>query len=480
MTKRDYDSDRSRVCASCCPNPKINYSLSRTDPYAIYSKGMPHDSTGFVDKSAICKYINALLKKSLDELNQVPKGGIEKQLDPSSAFNDNVTELSRHINLKNVPKIDSLEYAAYIIELYNMMLARDIKFDDYSSNPIISNAINSLSQLSEYTGPSITNTTIFRGLAQGDVIGPYISQFLYIDFSENNNIVSQKFSFPPISDFLRDIPTLVSCLNGTPTESFGTYGTPRYIMTGRDLAVVIRNAQPGDIFLNVVKILATIGIPMNPELPVNQNISPYNNFGIIDIVSCLGSVVRLASLVAMCNKNKALFLRPEEGGLIVERNRLNISNNPDISEEIVNNPIMTDILTANGNYLLTQAYPEGAELASSWPSINASIAAAQSIVIKFFYKMSDSITLFAPDNTGSTLVNSGFISTVRNEIDKLVSNCGYGNSWAGTQYRIDVVKGIKLGEKVAIDFLRKHSSYYPQKVKVHIKRFNGKTVIIEN
>jgi membrane-associated phospholipid phosphatase len=479
--KDNCEYDCLKKCPNCKPNSAINKSLSRNDPYALYSKGLPHDSNGFVDKTAYCKYINAIINQSVDELNNVPKGGSLKQVDASAGWNDDLPDIIKLNNLGTVPKIDSPEYAANLIELYDMAYCRDVSFSDYTTDAKITTAINSLSQLSAYHGPAITVTTIFRGLSQGDVVGPYISQFLYLSYNTGGTITfDQKRAFKGPTDFMLTMPNAVSAQNGTTLESFGPNIPPRYIINGRDLAISTRLDEPYGIFYNAALVLYTLAIPQNPELPVNNNIGPFINFGKVDVLSCLGQVTRLAALACWCYKNRALLLRPEEGGIIVERKRLNIPNNPSIDDEIINNPIIATIFALNNTNLLPQAYPEGSPLHPSWPSGHATLAAAQAIILKFFFKTSDTMNLFAPDATGSNLVPSGYTSTVRNEIDKLTSNCGYGRSWASIHYRLDVEKGIKLGEKVGIAFLKKHVTGYPQKVKVHIKRYNGKTVVIEN
>jgi hypothetical protein len=63
----------------------------------------------------------------------------------------------------------------------------DINFSDYETNPMVALAVAAeVSQLASFTGPkshgSITPKTLFRGFAAGDVIGPYVSQFMLKSF----------------------------------------------------------------------------------------------------------------------------------------------------------------------------------------------------------------------------------------------------------------------------------------------------------
>ena len=468
-------------CVSCRPNVNINKSLARSDPYALYSKGLPHDSNGFVNMSEYCKYIKALSDNDIRKLNNVTKGGSLKQLDTGAAWNSDVPEISKHMNLKTVPTLKSNAYAANIVEIYDMALCRDVLFSNYATDPLILNAINSLSQLTEYDGPPITNTTIFRGLSQGDVIGPYISQFLYISYLESGLIIRDQLK-PSYGgpDFMITFTNAVSVQNGTVLEGYGISTSPQYILNGRDLATIVKNDEPYAPFYRAALILYTLGIGQNADLPVNANIEPLINFGKVDVLTSIATVCRKAMLACWCHKNKALFIRPEEGGIIVERQRLGIANNPDISLEITNNPVLASIFALNGNYLLPQAYPEGCPASPSWPSEHATIAGAASIILKFFFNTSASMTLLEPDVLGTSLINSGFNSTIHNEINKLVSNCAYGRCWAGVNYRLDVIKGIKLGETVALEYLKNHVASYSQKVKVTLRTYKNKEVVIEN
>lgn len=471
-------------CQTCTPNSLINPNIHRNDPYALYSKALPHDNNAFVDKKAYCKYFNALLSQNIRKVNEVPLGGTTKQVDPAAAWSNDMPRIVKCGDLFKcfkLPKISSPEYAANLVEEYAMALSRDVPFSDYAISPIITASINSMSILTAYNGPALTPSTIFRGQSHGDLIGPYISQFLYLDYKEGGFTRNQKYPSYGPTNFMVTFATTLSVENGTVTESFGPQTPAKYILDGRDLSIVVHADEPFLLGYHAALVLFTLNTPINPGIPINANNGPFINLTARpDVEISIGTVTRYALLAAWCFKNRALFLRPEEGGIIVERSRLNIPENPQLSPEILTNPILNDIFALYSNHLLPQAYPEGSPAHPSWPSGHATIIGANITILKFFFDGSTPMALFAPDATGANLVPTGIMSNVNNELNKLASNCAIGRNWAGIHYRTDAINGIKLGEKIALEYLGKHIKAYPQKVKVSLRLYCGKKVTISN
>lgn len=68
-------------------------------------------------------------------------------------------------------KFDSLIYQA---------LLRDVSFDDYATSSLVAEAIADLNQLSDFRGQRpVTHLNLFRGMAPGCEIGPFMSQFFF-------------------------------------------------------------------------------------------------------------------------------------------------------------------------------------------------------------------------------------------------------------------------------------------------------------
>lgn len=64
-----------------------------------------------------------------------------------------------------------------------MALTRDVPFADYDINALTNAAAADLNAMSDFRGPKVagfvTTGTLYRGLTPGDLVGPYISQFLW-------------------------------------------------------------------------------------------------------------------------------------------------------------------------------------------------------------------------------------------------------------------------------------------------------------
>src|SRR5439155_13652124 len=103
---------------------------------------------------------------------------------------------SHSLLLRPATRIDSAENSAEMAELYWMALSRDVHFSDYATDPLVGAAAADLSRFSDFRGPKsggqVTTATVFRGVTAGDVIGPYLSQFLLLDVPYGSLTVSQR------------------------------------------------------------------------------------------------------------------------------------------------------------------------------------------------------------------------------------------------------------------------------------------------
>src|SRR6266849_6705480 len=81
------------------------------------------------------------------------------------------------------PAFASAQQAGEAPELYWMALLRDVSFLEYDTTPLAQTAAGDLSSLTDFRGPKsggqVTTGTLFRGVAPGDLAGPYLSQFLW-------------------------------------------------------------------------------------------------------------------------------------------------------------------------------------------------------------------------------------------------------------------------------------------------------------
>lgn len=455
----------------------------------IYSKGLPHDEEGFVNKDEMMKLIIALEEKDSQKLSKINLGGKLKLVNPSAAWSsDIIGACNSTYRYSRLPGLSSDFIASEMSELYCMSLARDIPFSQYSDSSIIEDCCGYLNKLKKYpqVDGKVTPYNIFRGPMYGDLQGPYISQFLYRDLKMGGFMQKQKYTTDLEGyDFMKTWETAISAQNGNILESAPpTRSNPRYLITGRDLACYVHNKGLFQIFYDVCTLLIDLKVPMNVQITKLLNDNPtenmFINFGLPDILSTLTIIGRNALLAAWYVKWNSLFLRPEALSIEVERVYRNNQNIYRISPELLRNPVLESIRSKNGNVLLSQAYPEGSPLHPSFPSGNSSIAGACGTTLKFFFDTRHEIDVYEPDKTGHQLVQTGLKTTIGDEINKLVSNISIGSNWAGFNYHMSAISGIKRGQKVAISCLHDLIHRYPTDINISLQSFNNKTVTIEH
>ena len=160
-----------------------------------------------------------------------------------------------------------------MVEDYWMALSRDVPFSHYGAEPITAAAIRELNTLSNFKGPKVsgkvTPATLFRGIYPGDLIGPYLSQFLLPTVNFGALSVPQLIStYAPGVDYLTTFATWLAVQNGQgpfPANSFAS--TTSYIKNGRDLGAYVHLDTPFQAYLVAAQWLLTHGAPLNPGNP---------------------------------------------------------------------------------------------------------------------------------------------------------------------------------------------------------------------
>jgi len=453
----------------------------------LYRKGLPHNEEGFVDMNEMKKLLDALGNRDNKKLAQVKLGSRLKLVNPSAAWsNDIIGSCNNTYRYSRLPTLDSDIIAAQMVELYCMSYARDVPFHQYDSNIIIDDCCNYLNSLKIYPqiNGRVTPYNIFRGPMDNDCIDLYISQFLYRDIKIGELVIKQKYpSNLEGYDFMKTWDAAISAQSGNIIEFADLHREKsRYIITGRDLACYVHSDNSFQTFYNTAIILMNLKVPMNPGIAkiMNENIVEvgFINLGSADIQSALTLIGRSALLLSWYVKWNTLFLRPEALGIEIERifrDRINLYG---ISPELLKNPVLETIRSINQNVLLSQVYPEGCSLHPSTPSGHAAIAGACATVLKFFFDMKHDLDIYEPDENGTSLINTGKKTTVGDQINKLACNIGYGCMWSGINYYMDIISGLKHGEKVAISCLRDLIHRYPMDINISFLSFSGKNIVI--
>lgn len=146
--------------------------------------------------------ITCMTKKSLDAIalfNGVKEDGtalrVKKLYGLSTGENYNMMgDATRTAKLDGWFPIDSPENAFEMAEVWAMSLLRDVPFFEFDTNPTALKIIAELNKFqSKTTAPTdangnITSQNLFRGNRDGELVGPYISQFALQDFDFGPNM----------------------------------------------------------------------------------------------------------------------------------------------------------------------------------------------------------------------------------------------------------------------------------------------------
>lgn len=434
-----------------------------------YSKGLPHNSIGEVDPGAYDDLLTAVRSGSPEDFAKIPLGGTIKLATPQGGLTFTLEGTdSGQLTSPPAPGLSSAERAGEMVENYWMALAREVPFSKYGDEPITSMAIADLNKLSDFTGPKVngqvTPGTLFRGTTPGELIGPYISQFLLrpVGFGALSPLAQKYDTYASGVDYLTDFPSFLACQNGK--GPFSQNLIPGgYIKNGRDLGAYVKVDTVGQAnFIAALWMLAPAnGVPFNPGNPylTSANQAGSLNFGNQHILTLLNEV----SIVALraCFYQKWFVhrhVRPEEYGGLVHNVLTGTANYP-IHGDLLNSQAVKAVFTKNGRYLLPAAYPEGCPQHPSYPEAHGSVAGAGVTVLKAFFDESFVIPKpIAASDDGQSLVpytgSDAGEMTIGGELNKVADNVALGRDIAAVHWRSDALQALLLGEAVAISILR--------------------------
>jgi membrane-associated phospholipid phosphatase len=437
------------------------------------------------------------------------------------------------------PNLSSPLAAADLIECYINVLCRDVLFNEYGTGTgsdddgfghsltgKLAAVLNDLGQ--NYQGPrnpvlkAVDASVLFKGNSKGDLVGPYLSQFLLqplytlfpagcapfiagvIGVNELSQDVLAHQQHYPIAgkrEFGVSWVDFIGLQNGVILKGYKlTDYDPqhvRHIINGRDIGSYLHYDSPVGPYNDIINILTYRGAPLCALNPYAKGLFKNQGAGITfgppEAFCMVGEVVHLALKAAWAHKWRgALRLRPEAMAGLVHYAKKTDTNPYSLHSSIFSLHVGVDLLelvrahnllqaTAQidpdllltpeeaDTYLLTQQYPEGSPEHPSYPSGHATIAGAAITVIKAIFDDSTVIsTLFAPvvvnPQDPTTLIEytgaDKNVLTVGGELDKFASNVALGRDFCGVHYRSDGIEGIRLGEQVAIAYLQDRASLY--------------------
>lgn len=431
-----------------------------------------------IDTVSYNALLSAIKKGTFAAFEEVPAGGPVKLANPLAAqVYDLEGRDSHNYVMRPAPSVNSAETAAEMVEVYLKAMMRDIPFANFGTNPKIQKAAMELAGLADFSGPT-GQSTVFRGIFEGDQTGPFISQFLYKGIPAGMKTVDQKYNgYKAGQNFMTSYGNWLAIQNGqNPTESLSS-SSARYISTGRDLAAYVHKDFTYQAFHNAALILLSWGPSVWDDGNSYKTATRQGAFiemgagEILDMVARAGNAGLRAAWFQKWNVHRRL--RPEAYGGLAQTNR------GLLHQQFTSSDVLRKVQQMYGSPLLPMAYPEGAPTHPAYPAGHATISGACVTVLKAFFKEDAILSApVEPSATGTSLQAYNGSLTIGGELNKLGSNISLGRDWAGVHYRSDGTEGMLLGEEVGIAILKDWRNAHPSSPRLTLTKFNGDDIEI--
>jgi hypothetical protein len=418
---------------------------------ANYSKALPHNGLGEVVPSAYRGLLRALNSGNPEDFARVQLGtGEVKLTNPQAglAFDLEGAD-AQSVTMPPAPRLDSAENASEMAELYWMALLRDVSFVDYGTGAgtdvgpdDTAAAANSLTNdFSIFTGPPrdpftadpaagpVTPATLFRGFTPGDLVGPYVSQFLLkgtvdpvVNPGPDNGLIrygaltiNQRMrTAQPGVDYLIAFPDWLAVQRGEDRRDTDAFeAMPHFARNLRDLATYVHFDALYEAFLNACLLLLSMPArfdpgnpyyvdPLLPAQPPAQQARTQEGFGTFGGPHVLTLLAEVATRVLKAEWFQKWGvhrrLRPEEfGGRIHVHRHVAPGRYPMINPEILDTTpsvggvprVLPRVEARFGSALLPQAFPEGCPTHPSYGAGHASVSGACVTILKAWFDESD-------------------------------------------------------------------------------------------
>lgn len=474
---RDASNLQQRVEALALPDQLDNndedlYASSRY--LASFTKTLPCNEFGEVEPSAMQALIAAMASGSATDFNAIPQSNLAQRrlANPQGAFKKEPSGLDGHASRINPSHtLSSPQLAGEMVEVYWQALLRDVPFEDYDSHSLVADAVADLNALSHTPAASSNGAAsaqnLFRGETSGDLVGPYISQFLWQDYSFGSIDVVQTYQCPrPGSVFMTDVSSWLDIQRGAAPQASQQFDPrKKYIFNNATLAEYVHRDVSFQAYLQAGLILLSYGpaalAPSNPYSSI-ANQGPFVSHGgpyILDLVTRAANAALNAAWFQKWRVHR--FLRPEALGGRAHFH-LTGAKSYNLHSDLLNAQALSRIFSEHGTYLLPQAYPEGSPTHPSYPAGHACIAGACVTVLKALFNESFVIPNPVVTRNGGRQLTSytGPDLTVGGELNKLANNISLGRDAAGVHYRQDGIQGLLAGEQVAKALLKEHATSF--------------------
>jgi hypothetical protein len=489
-----------------------------------YSKALPHDHFGIPNAAAYVALQNACARGSHTDFNNLivgtPGGGPNSKLNgPQGCLAFDLEGLDSHATvIPSAPSVASAQTAFELVEHYWAALLRDVPFKEYSTDPLVGQAVADLNSMS-FVGDlrnnqvprPITRQNLFRGQfvpGDGNVQGPYLSQFMVQPAYYGSQFLDQKHkTFLPLNaggaEYMTTVAEYQLIQNGGDSGRPINYDpTPRYLRSGRDMAAYTSVDVLYQAYFTAFLVLAAIGAPLNPGNPYRGSTTqkPFGTLGGPDTAGTLGEMATRALKASWFHKwVKDMRQRPEEVAALVHAKKTGASPMPQAANALHPDVLNSSVLPLIYNnfdhtYLLPQPFPEGSPTHPCYPTGHGTVGGACITLLKFFFdggqKLRPLLTaqgrdLYEPTADGLSLGTYGgpdaAVIDINGELNKLAWNVSTGHGiHAGIHFRSSTYWSIQLGEQVALSILQDRAGSYNEPFSISIKKFDGTTATINN
>jgi len=514
--RRDEVKRRRTKAADFYEDQPLTHQAGNGDHklYQVYSKGLQHDSLGVVLPNSYQHLLNALDSGKHADFEAIPVGFsaydpkmVQKLTNPQAglAFDTEGQDCFQY-PFPPAPTFESRETMGEMAEDYWMALLRDVAFTSYASNPLAQQAADHLTTFgTDFKGPKVMNKvapdTLFRAEVPGALTGPYLSQFLVWDIPFGAQMTDAKVTagFLQPRDYLVDPAEYVAAQNGF-VSSRPEKIPPLYLRSGREVSHYVHIDELFQGYLNACLLLITPAKRCGFEVPAAAG-NPYSTsvkqtgFGTLGEPNFKVLVAEVATRALKAVWYQKWFvhrrLRPEvfAARIHFQKTAPGVNYNLNLSGM---DPLLALVKQHNAplysggdSYLLPVAFPEGSPTHPSYGAGHATVAGACVTLLKALFDTSMTfaglgLTPKVIDASGQRVDWSGPASelTILGELNKLAANIGLSRNIAGVHWRSDFTQSLKLGECVALNFLRETASTYNEDVTFTIPRFFGGTTTI--
>jgi hypothetical protein len=453
-----------------------------------FTKCLPHNALGEVDPAAYNALLKAVRSGDPADFEAIPLGLGRKLVNPQSGLAFDLQGPDGHqLAIPPAPRLSGAEIAGEMVELYWAALCRDVPFSDYDTDPTVAAACAELSALAPFHGPKIagavTPGTVFRGNTPGDLAGPYLSQFLWLDIPMGALRIPQRMdTVPPGSDHMTSWADWLAIQNGAEPVPYPLDPTPRHLRSLRDLAEWVHIDALYQAYHQACLILLGMGAPAGPGNPYNtsQTQIGFGTFGGPHILSLVTEVATRALKAVWFQKWFVhRRLRPEAFGGLVHNTLTGAAPRP-VHPAILNSSAVSEVFSKYGTYLLPMAAQEGSPAHPAYGAGHATVAGACVTVLKAFFDNDFTIPSPVVANADGTalLPYAGPPLTVAGELDKLAANVALGRNALGVHYRSDATASFALGESIALGMLREVKECHNEGGFWSLRKFDGTQTVI--